>query len=116
MRKPVGLKALAEELGVDASTVSRALRDDPRVKSETRRLVQELAARHDYRPNTAARALRGGKSGRVAVLLSQPQQRFASPEPLDGGNLLRGRPAQAVSRTRSSSPESLWVAAGTAVK
>jgi LacI family transcriptional regulator len=79
MHKPIGLKQLAEELGVDVSTVSRALRDDPRVKLETRRAVQELATRYDYRPNAAARALRGGKSGRVAVLLSPPQQRFASP-------------------------------------
>lgn len=79
MQKPVGLKTLAEALGVDVSTVSRALRDDPRVKPETRRAVQDLAARYDYRPNAAARALRGGKSGRVAVLLSPPQQRFASP-------------------------------------
>jgi LacI family transcriptional regulator len=79
MDKPVGLKHLAEELGVDVSTVSRALRDDPRVKPETRRAVQDLATRYDYRPNAAARALRGGKSGRVAVLLSPPQQRFASP-------------------------------------
>lgn len=79
MQKPVGLKQLAEELGVDVSTVSRALRDDPRVKRETRRAVQDLATRYDYRPNAAARALRGGKSGRVAVLLSPPQQRFASP-------------------------------------
>lgn len=79
MHKPVGLKTLAEELGVDVSTVSRALRDDPRVKTETRRAVQDLAQRYDYRPNAAARALKGGKSGRVAVLLSPPQQRFASP-------------------------------------
>lgn len=79
MQKPVGLKTLAAELGVDVSTVSRALRDDPRVRPETRRAVQDLAQRYDYRPNAAARALRGGKTGRVAVLLSPPQQRFASP-------------------------------------
>lgn len=79
MDKPVGLKTLAQELGLDVSTVSRALRDDPRVRIETRRTVQDLAARYDYRPNAAARALKGGKTGRVAVLLSPPQQRFASP-------------------------------------
>ena len=79
MRKPVGLKTLATELGIDVSTASRALRDDPRVKPETRKAVRELAQRYDYRPNSAARALRGGKTGRVAVLLSPPQQRFASP-------------------------------------
>jgi LacI family transcriptional regulator len=79
MEKPVGLKTLARELGLDVSTVSRALRDDPRVKLETRKAVHDLAAQYDYRPNAAARALKGGKTGRIAVLLSPPQQRFASP-------------------------------------
>lgn len=79
MRKRIGLKTLASELGMDASTVSRALRNDPRVRSETREAVQRLALKLDYKPNAAARALRMGKSQRVAVLLSPPQQRFASP-------------------------------------
>ncbi len=79
MQKRVSLKMLAEKLKVDVSTVSRALRDDPRVKPETRKLVQALARRLDYRPNAAARALKAGQSGRIAVLLSPPQQRFASP-------------------------------------
>ena len=79
MQKRVSLKMLAEKLKIDVSTVSRALRDDPRVKPETRRTVQALARRLDYRPNAAARALRAGQSGRIAVLLSPPQQRFASP-------------------------------------
>ncbi len=75
----IGLKQLAAQLGVDVSTVSRALRNDPRVKPETTESVRRLAEELGYRPNTAARALRGGRSGRVAVLLSPPQQRFASP-------------------------------------
>ncbi len=79
MQKRIGLKTLAVELGVDVSTVSRALRGDPRVRAETRVAVRDLADRYGYRPNAAARALRGGKTGRVAVLLSPPQQRFASP-------------------------------------
>jgi LacI family transcriptional regulator len=79
MQKRIGLKALAEELGLDVSTVSRALRADPRVKEETRIAVADLARRRGYHPNAAARALRAGRSGRVAVLLSPPQQRFASP-------------------------------------
>ncbi|MGY6547761.1 MAG: LacI family DNA-binding transcriptional regulator [Roseinatronobacter sp.] len=79
MQKRVSLKMLAEKLRVDVSTVSRALRDDPRVKPETRDMVQALARQLDYRPNAAARALKAGQSGRIAVLLSPPQQRFASP-------------------------------------
>lgn len=75
----IGIKQLAEQLKVDVSTVSRALRDDPRVKPETAAIVRALAAKLDYRPNSAAQALKGGRTGRVAVLLSPPQQRFASP-------------------------------------
>ncbi|RVT81802.1 LacI family transcriptional regulator [Rhodobacteraceae bacterium CCMM004] len=79
MQKRIGLKDLARELGMDVSTVSRALRQDPRVRAETRQSVRALADRLGYRPNAAARALKGGMTDRVAVLLSPPQQRFASP-------------------------------------
>ena len=79
MADRIGLKHLAERLGMDVSTVSRALRQDPRVKPETTAAVRALADSLEYRPNAAARALRGGRTGRVAVLLSPPQQRFASP-------------------------------------
>lgn len=75
----VGLKQLAETLGVDVSTVSRALRGDVRVKPETRDRVRHAAKQLGYRPHAAARALKSGRTGRVAVLLSPPQQRFASP-------------------------------------
>lgn len=75
----VGIKQLAAKLNVDVSTVSRALRGDPRVKPATAEAVRKLATELEYRPNSAARALKGGRTGRVAVLLSPPQQRFASP-------------------------------------
>ncbi len=79
MADRIGLKHLAEQLGMDVSTVSRALRLDPRVRPETISAVRALADTLGYRPNATARALRGGRTGRVAVLLSPPQQRFASP-------------------------------------
>ena len=79
MQKRVGLREIGQALGLDVSTVSRALRNDPRVRSETIRVVQDKAHEMGYRPNPVARALRGGKTHRVAVLLSPPQVRFASP-------------------------------------
>ncbi len=79
MNTRVGLKHIAEHLGLDVSTVSRALRSDPRVKPETSSTIREAAERMGYRPNAMARALKGGTTNRVAVLLSPPQQRFASP-------------------------------------
>lgn len=45
------LRTLAAELGLSAATVSEALRESPRVKPETRRRVQEAAARAGYQHN-----------------------------------------------------------------
>jgi len=51
------LSELATELHLDKSTVSRALRNDPRVRSTTRQRVQALARARGYRPNPVLAAL-----------------------------------------------------------
>lgn len=51
------LAQIAQELGVAPSTVSRALRDDPRIGEATRQRVREAARRLDYRPNPLVSAL-----------------------------------------------------------
>ena len=43
---PVTIHDLAKLAGLNASTISRALRNDPRVRKSTRELVRELARRH----------------------------------------------------------------------
>ncbi len=53
----VSIKTLAEKAQVSPSTVSRALRDDPRVRAETRRRVQALAKELGYVPSQVARSL-----------------------------------------------------------
>lgn len=45
------MQRVAEAAGVSKSSVSLALRDDPRLAPETRRRVQEVAARMGYRRN-----------------------------------------------------------------
>jgi LacI family transcriptional regulator len=50
-RSRVTLKDIADEAGVDKSTVSLALRDDPRIKESTRRKIVTTAARIGYRPD-----------------------------------------------------------------
>jgi LacI family transcriptional regulator len=42
---------IAERAGVGKATVSLALRDDPRLRPETRRRIQRVAAEMGYRPN-----------------------------------------------------------------
>lgn len=50
------MRDVADRLGVNASTVSRALRGDPRVSEATRKRVRETAAEMGYRPNPYVQA------------------------------------------------------------
>ncbi|MFE6969533.1 LacI family DNA-binding transcriptional regulator [Isoptericola sp. NPDC057653] len=60
---------VAKAAGVSHQTVSRYLRDDPRMRPETIERVSRAVAELDYRPNLTARSMRTRRSGRVAVLL-----------------------------------------------
>lgn len=60
---------VAASAGVSLSTVSRALADSPRVATETKQRIRDLAARLGYRPNLAARSLMTGRHGAVGVVI-----------------------------------------------
>ena len=66
----VNVRGLAEELGVSAMTVSRALNGNPSVSEATRDLVLEAAARSGYRPNRLAKGVLTGRSGTIGVMVS----------------------------------------------
>lgn len=68
---PINLKELAKICSVDISTVSRALRDDARVKQSTKEHIKELAVEYGYLPNLAARNLATGKTNQVALLVNR---------------------------------------------
>lgn len=51
MPRTLNMQRVAEAAGVSKSSVSLALRDDPRLAPETRRRVQEIASRMGYRKN-----------------------------------------------------------------
>jgi Transcriptional regulators len=51
------MRDIAKAAGVHHSTVSRAMRDDPRVKPETREAIKALARRMQYAPNPYVTAL-----------------------------------------------------------
>jgi LacI family transcriptional regulator len=57
MHRSVTLEDVSIAAGVSKSTASRALCNEPNVKSETRERVQAIATRLGYVPNEAARAL-----------------------------------------------------------
>lgn len=64
------LSTIAAEVGVDASLVSRVLRNDPsaRLSAQKRSLILEVAARTGYRPNRIARSLRMQRTHILAML------------------------------------------------
>jgi len=57
MEKRITLKDVARKLGVHHTTVSRALRNSPRLPPATRQKIQAAARALGYRVNAAARAL-----------------------------------------------------------
>lgn len=74
----VTIKDLAKELGISASTVSRALKDHPDISEKTKKRVQELAKKLNYKPNAIALSLRQGKSNVIGVIIPQIVHHFFS--------------------------------------
>ncbi len=58
----ITLRDVAAACEMDISTVSRALRDDERVKPQTRKRIREVAEQLGYQPNFAARSLVAGRT------------------------------------------------------
>lgn len=65
----ITINDIARELGIANSTVSRALRDDPRISERVKQEVKRVAARMGYVPNIAARSLRTGQSKMIGFLM-----------------------------------------------
>ncbi|MBR6868109.1 MAG: LacI family DNA-binding transcriptional regulator [Prevotella sp.] len=55
---PMTMKDIARELNVSVATVSRALKDSPRISEETRRMIQQYAREHNFYPDVIGMALR----------------------------------------------------------
>lgn len=55
---PITMKDIARDLGVSVATVSRALKDSPRISEAKRREIQEYARDHNFLPNVIAETLR----------------------------------------------------------
>lgn len=69
MAERVTLEQVAAAAGVSSSTASRALNRNEIVHEETARRVQEAARRLHYRPNITARALSGGRSDTLCMVI-----------------------------------------------
>jgi len=74
----VTIKDIAREIGVSASTVSRALSDSPLVNAETKERVHRVARRLGYERNEVARALVMGASGAIGLVVPDITNPFFS--------------------------------------
>ena len=69
MSDRVTIKSIAKDLGISHMTVSRALSGHPNVQEKTREAVVKRAQELGYVRSAAAKAMRGGGSGIVGLLL-----------------------------------------------
>lgn len=71
-RKRATLKDVAKLAGVSFPLVSKYVNQDPRgrMSAETRRRIADAIHQLGYRPSSAARALRGGRTGMLGLVVS----------------------------------------------
>lgn len=69
---------IAKKLNITASTVSRALKDHPRISEETKKAVQKVAMKMNYQPNHIAAALRKGRSNIIGIIVPTADRSFFS--------------------------------------
>lgn len=82
MKRPVTIVDIANHAGVSFKTVSRVLNGATTVAEELRAKVEKAMRDLDYKPNRAARLLRGGKAHALGFIVgSQTQIILNSPEP-----------------------------------
>jgi LacI family transcriptional regulator len=72
LKKRTTIVDLAREAGVTPGTISRALSNDPRVKTETREKIVELAKKFHYQPNLSARLFKKGRTSNVGFYSELP--------------------------------------------
>lgn len=74
MAKPAGAVTshdIARLAQVSQATVSRVLREDPKVRPATRARVLKILAETRYEPNAAARAFRAGRADSIGVVVAR---------------------------------------------
>ena len=71
------IQDVARTAGVSTGTVSRVLNGRPGVKEATRTAVLEAVTSLEYRPDTAARQLSGGRAKRIGFHVSAHGSRFS---------------------------------------
>jgi len=80
LKRSVTIVDIAKRAGVSFKTVSRVLNGAPTVAEELRRKVEAAMRELDYKPNRAARLLRGGKAQALGFIVGAQGERRDSPD------------------------------------
>ena len=69
---------IARALKISASTVSRALKDNPHISEATKEKIRKMAEEMGYRPNVLASSLRTKRSNTIGVIVPHINRHFFS--------------------------------------
>ncbi len=70
------LKKIAKELDVSVSTVSKALRDNPEISTDTRQRIKAFAKFYNFKPNNIALSLKNRKTKTIGVIIPEIVHHF----------------------------------------
>ncbi len=77
MKKTITAKDIAEMAGVSPATVSYVMNDVPnKVSDKTRKIILELAKKHNYHPNFHARSIKINKCNTIGVFAPLSYKRY----------------------------------------
>ena len=76
--KHITIFDIADKLGISASTVSRALKDHPDIKTSTKVEVKKMAQHMNYEPNVIASGLRKSVSNTIGIIVPKIANFFYS--------------------------------------
>ncbi|HEW91818.1 MAG TPA: LacI family transcriptional regulator, partial [Thermotogaceae bacterium] len=78
IKRNITIYDIAKEAGVSPSTVSRVLTGKVHVKEATRRKIEKIIKKYNYRPNALARSLYYKKSRMIGCILPDITNPFYS--------------------------------------
>ena len=76
--KKATIKDIAKKLGIAHSTVSMVLNNKGPISEKTKKKVLKMAEKMGYEPNLFARALKSGKTNKIAVVIQNFNSVFAA--------------------------------------
>ena len=77
-KSSITIHDIARELEISASTVSRALNNNPRISKATRERIKAFALENGYLPNTIASNLRNRKTNTIGIVVPLINRHFFS--------------------------------------